>query len=151
MNTIPDQHAGLRQRRRAHSDQFKADAVAARAQPGMSMAAVEVAHGINANRLRRWVHQAEMKPKSEVVRANVVDGAKAQEPRTVFVPVSLNPQEKCIGLVFDALRDLVQATPDWDRRTAVEAHGVLDLAPFMSGTFVTPCAVAHGAQVGRSG
>ena len=55
----------------------------------MSMAAVAMAHGINANLLRRWVHEAEMKPRSDVVRADVDDGAKAQEPNTVFVPVSL--------------------------------------------------------------
>jgi transposase-like protein len=74
-----------------HSDDFKADAVAACAQPGMSMAAVAMSHGINANLLRRWVHEAQLKPRSEVVRANVVDGTKAQEPKTVFVPVSLPP------------------------------------------------------------
>lgn len=32
-----------------------------------------------------------MKPRSEVVRADVVDTAKAREPKTVFVPVSLPP------------------------------------------------------------
>lgn len=52
MNTIPDQQAGPRQRRCAHSDEFKAGAVAACAQPGTSMAAVAMAHGINANLLR---------------------------------------------------------------------------------------------------
>ena len=72
-----------------HSDQFKAGAVAACSQPGMSMAAVAMAHGINANLLRRWVHETEMKPRSEVVRAGIADEVKAQEPKTVFVPVSL--------------------------------------------------------------
>ena len=91
MNTIPDQQAGPRQRRRVHSDAFKAGAVAACVQPGMSMAAVAMAHGINANLLRRWVHEAEMKPRSDVVRADVVVGAAAREPKTVFVPVSLPP------------------------------------------------------------
>ncbi len=89
VNTISDQQAGSGRRRRMHSDDFKADAVAACAQPGMSMAAVAMAHGINANLLRRWVHEAQLKPRSEVMRANVVDGTKAQEPKTVFVPVSL--------------------------------------------------------------
>ncbi|HZX15895.1 MAG TPA: transposase [Pseudomonas sp.] len=91
MNTIPDQQAGPRQRRRVHSDAFKAGAVAACVQPGMSMAAVAMAQGINANLLRRWVHEAEMKPRSDVVRADVVVGAAAREPKTVFVPVSLPP------------------------------------------------------------
>jgi transposase-like protein len=76
-------------RRRRHSDEFKADAVAACAQPGMSMAAVAMAHGINANLLRRWVHEAEMKPSTDAVRADVDDGDKVQEFKTVFVPVSL--------------------------------------------------------------
>ena len=76
-------------RRRRHSDEFKADAVAACAQPGMSMAAVAMAHGINANLLRRWVHEAEMKPTSDAVRTEVDDGTKAQESKTVFVPVGL--------------------------------------------------------------
>ena len=89
MNTIPDQQAGSGRRRRMHSDQFKAGAVAACSQPGMSMAAVAMAHGINANLLRRWVHETEMKPRSEVVRAGIADEVKAQEPKTVFVPVSL--------------------------------------------------------------
>jgi transposase len=42
-------------RRRKHSDEFKAQAVRACEQPGVSMAAVALAHGINANLLRRWV------------------------------------------------------------------------------------------------
>lgn len=42
-------------RRRKHSEEFKARAVGACEQPGVSMAAVALAHGINANLLRRWV------------------------------------------------------------------------------------------------
>jgi transposase len=91
VNTIPDQQAGPRQRRRVHSDAFKADAVAACAQPGMSMAAVAMARGINANLLRRWVHEAEMKPRGDVARTDVVVGATVREPKTVFVPVNLPP------------------------------------------------------------
>lgn len=59
VNTIPEPAVGTRRRRGLHSDEFKASAVASCMQPGMSMAAVAMAHGINANLLRRWVHQAE--------------------------------------------------------------------------------------------
>lgn len=62
VNTIPDLQAGPRRRRPTHSDEFKADAVASCLQPGMSMAAVAMSHGVNANLLRRWVREAEMKP-----------------------------------------------------------------------------------------
>ncbi|MDC8784547.1 transposase [Roseateles koreensis] len=41
--------------RRVHSDEFKAHVVEASKQPGVSMAAVAMANGINANLLRRWV------------------------------------------------------------------------------------------------
>ena len=80
MSTIPDQQAGTRRRRRIHSDEFKANAVASCMQPGMSMAAVAMAQGVNANLLRRWVRDAE-----------TAEGAKAQEAKTLFVPVSLPP------------------------------------------------------------
>jgi hypothetical protein len=50
----------------------------------MSMAAVVVAHGINANLLRHWVREADMKPRSKLMRANVVNGAKAQELKPVM-------------------------------------------------------------------
>jgi len=49
-------------RRRVHSAEFKAQAVQASQQPGVSMAAVAMAHGINANLLRRWVHERVQPP-----------------------------------------------------------------------------------------
>lgn len=44
-----------RRRRRLHSDELKADAVAAAAQPSVSMAAVALARGVNANLRGRCV------------------------------------------------------------------------------------------------
>jgi transposase-like protein len=61
-----------RRRRRAHSAAFKAEAVAACRQPGMSIAAAAMARAINANLLRRWVVEAE--------RAEGVGGPKALPP-----------------------------------------------------------------------
>jgi transposase len=58
-----------RRRRRRHGDEFKATAVAACMQPGVSIAAVAMAHGINANLLRRWVNDAEMKPVAQAAVA----------------------------------------------------------------------------------
>jgi transposase len=48
-----------RRRRRQHSAQFKAEAVAAARQPGVSIAAAAMARSLNANLLRRWVVEAE--------------------------------------------------------------------------------------------
>ena len=60
MNTVSNQIADGSPRRRTHSADFKADAVAACMQPGMSMAAVAQSRGVNANLLRRWVQAVEL-------------------------------------------------------------------------------------------
>ena len=48
-----------RRRRRRHSELFKAEAVGACQQEGVSIAAVALARGLNANLLRSWVRKAE--------------------------------------------------------------------------------------------
>ena len=49
-----DGGAGGRRRRRSHSAEFKTKVIRACAQPGVSVAAVALAHGLNANLVRRW-------------------------------------------------------------------------------------------------
>ena len=48
-----------RRRRRRHSELFKAEAIGACQQEGVSIAAVALARGLNANLLRSWVRKAE--------------------------------------------------------------------------------------------
>lgn len=55
MNTIVVE----RRRRRRYSGEFKAEAVAACRQTGVSIAAVALSRSLNANLLRRWVVEAE--------------------------------------------------------------------------------------------
>lgn len=87
MDTISNHVAGERPRRRFRSDEFKADAVAACSQPGVSMAAVALARGINANLLRCWVREAEQRP----VRVRVLPAQREPTPPTPasFVPLQL--------------------------------------------------------------
>jgi transposase len=78
-----------RRRRRRHGDEFKASAVTACMQPGVSIAAVAMTHGINANLLRRWVNDAEMKP---VARAGIASAAvttDAPQLTPSFVPMEV--------------------------------------------------------------
>ncbi len=89
VTTIPEDHAGPRRRRRLHSDEFKARAVASCMQPGMSMAAVAMAHGVNANLLRRWVREAEMKAPAHAIGKSAAQQLQAPQRETLFVPVSL--------------------------------------------------------------
>jgi transposase len=75
-----------RRRRRRHSEEFKADAVAACLQPGVSIAAVALSRGLNANLLRRWLVEAERTGGLTVKPG----GAVPVESSSRFVPVPLS-------------------------------------------------------------
>lgn len=91
VDTISTQAGGARRRRRLHSDEFKADAVAACTQPGVSMAAVALSRGVNANLLRRWVREAELRstPKAPMIEARPEVAPPPQAPAS-FVPLQLS-------------------------------------------------------------
>lgn len=83
VNTISNQVADGRRRRRLHSAEFKAEAVSACVQGGVSMAAVAMARGVNANLLRRWV-------RAEEERGGGQELASVQAPSApAFVPLQL--------------------------------------------------------------
>jgi transposase-like protein len=75
-----------RRRRRQHSEQFKAEAVGTCQQEGVSIAAVALARGINANMLRCWVRKAERGNAPIAIRRTPLEVAQQAES---FVPVSL--------------------------------------------------------------
>jgi len=80
VNTIPEPSPGKgRRRRRKHSDEFKAEVVAACNQLGVSIAAVAMSHGVNANLARRWMLDAER-------HAGVLIPAKRQTAATSIAP-----------------------------------------------------------------
>jgi transposase len=79
VHTIEDAPATSGRRRRKHSAEFKAQAIAACKQPGISMAAVAQANGVNANLLRRWV----------IGEPSRVDDAALAPPRKGFIALSL--------------------------------------------------------------
>jgi transposase len=82
-----DEGAGRRRRRR-HSAQFKAEAVAACRKPGASIAAAALERSINANLLRRWVIEAERLDAGAVVPAKPAITAAAEG----FVALPLRKQ-----------------------------------------------------------
>ena len=85
----------LVRKRRRHSEEYRAEAVAACRQPGVSVTAVALAHGLNANLVRRWIKEsAERLP---VTRRPV---ATDREPLTV-VPVTI---ESTAGQSDEAIR-----------------------------------------------
>jgi transposase-like protein len=91
--TIEENKADGAVRRRRHSQAFKAEAVTACRQPGVSIAAVALRYQLNANLLRRWVAEQEQRGAPASSQAMAV-------PAPAFVPLRL-----------DAVRD-GEATPD---------------------------------------
>lgn len=88
MNTIVVE----RRRRRRYSAEFKAEAVTACRQPGVSIAAIALSRSLNANLLRRWVVEAEGAAGAAVAPRGGLQ-PKALPPPPIegqrFIPVAL--------------------------------------------------------------
>lgn len=79
-------------RRRRHSDEFKAEAVAAAQVPGVSVSAVALERGINANLLRRWCELAGVEPnRQRAPRQTLAAVQPLTQPPLAFVPASVAP------------------------------------------------------------
>ncbi|HET9645459.1 MAG TPA: transposase [Burkholderiaceae bacterium] len=103
MNTIQPQPSGERRRRRFHSDEFKANAVAAAAQPGVSLASVAMSLGINANLLRRWIRDAEV-PTGHLAQRDATEALRSGRQEVMqssFVPVQLDAAAAPVAAVND--------------------------------------------------
>ncbi|MFA6262761.1 MAG: transposase [Bacteroidia bacterium] len=85
MNTYGMDLMGRRRRRR-HSAEFKTAVIEECMRPGVSMAAVALAHSLNANMLRKWVIDAQdvLPPKPKAAPAQDVP-----MPGATFVPLAL--------------------------------------------------------------
>ena len=99
MHTISNEVGAGRRRRREHSAEFEAQIVAACASPGVSIAAVAMANGVNANLARRWVLDAERRS-----CAGALARAASSAVPTAFVPVQLPPVEAAPADIRIALR-----------------------------------------------
>jgi transposase len=120
VNTISEQIADGRRRRRLHSDEFKANVVAACMHPGMSMAAVAMANGINANLLRRWVRAAEMSIDSELPRALPTPKRPATGTSAAFVPIQLPAKAQAADIHIELHRGATSITVSWPTDAATE-------------------------------
>jgi transposase len=82
-----------RRRRRTHSDLFKAEAVGACQQEGVSIAAVALARGVNASLLRRWLAEAGSNRTPIAIQRAVPVMATESPEGFVPVPMPANPTE----------------------------------------------------------
>ena len=68
--------------RRTHQEEFKQADIEACCEPGASVAGIALANGVNANQVRRWMREREIKPPS---RRETLAGSAIP----AFVPVSI--------------------------------------------------------------
>ena len=87
MNTYGADLMGRRRRRR-HSAEFKASVIEECLRPGVSIAAVALAHGLNANMLRKWVIDGEHRL-SAPAPAAPGEPEVASKPHPTFIPLAL--------------------------------------------------------------
>jgi transposase len=112
-----DQRPG-RRRRRTHSAEFKAEAVAACHKPDASIAACALERSINANLLRRWVIEAEKAQTSSVVPGKPM----APIPRESFValPMPAQPAPDEAPIRIELRRGSMTLTVQWPRSAVHE-------------------------------
>ena len=110
-----------RRRRRRHSAEFKAEAVAACRQPGVSIAAVAMSRSVNANLLRRWVAEAE--GATEAPRGGAQPKALPRPPIEAqrFVPVALEkPPVREARIRIEVRRGSTTVIVEWPTSAARE-------------------------------
>jgi transposase len=78
-----------RRRRRSYSELFKAETVGECQQPGVSIAAIALARGVNASLVRRWVKEAEQSGIPIAIRR--AESTAAIDGAPNFVPITLPP------------------------------------------------------------
>ena len=93
-----------RRRRRRHSALFKAEAVGACQQSGVSIAAVALARGLNANMLRDWVRKAERSCRPIAIQPT--EPSDLMMPGTEgFMPVSMPPSPAASAIRIEIRRN----------------------------------------------
>jgi transposase len=118
VNTIEQVVETGRRRRRIHSAHFKAEAVGACQQSGVSIAAVALARGLNAAMLHRWVKQAERSGRPIAIRTTTPSVAIENEEGFVSVPLPSNPVSGSIRI--EVRRRGGSVTVEWPASAAHE-------------------------------
>ena len=107
-----------------HSDEFKANAVASCMQAGMSMAAVAMANGVNANLLRRWVRAAEMRAGAglpdALPNALTAPDRRVAETPAAFIPMQLPAKTAAADIRIELRRGATSISVAWPTEAATE-------------------------------
>ncbi|MDD4942508.1 MULTISPECIES: transposase [Burkholderiales] len=88
------------QTHRTYTRQFKAELVAASQQPGASIAAIALQHGMNANVLHRWLKEHALDGRHRLGGQDPLGVAVPTSPVPAFIPLKL-PTTRHESAVFD--------------------------------------------------
>lgn len=104
-----------RRRRRTHSPEFKAELIASCQQPGVSLTAIAMDHGINPNLLRRWMIEHERLGRHDVAEAVEVrrDVAAQFIPLQLSAPEAKSPATVSGEIVIEFARHDLKASVRW--------------------------------------
>ena len=109
--------------RRRHSEELKAQVVAACAQPGASVAAIAQAHGLNANLVHKWRRGAARVPRRAVAAVQARSAADPGSGAGVFVPLQLPahaPAAPKSGIRIELRRGATSVSVTWPTDAAGE-------------------------------
>lgn len=118
MDTLPISVPGRRRRRR-HSTEFKTSVIQACQQPGVSVASVALANGLNANLLRKWVIEAERAGISDSAALSVLR-QRALEARPDFIPLELPGPAAAAEIRIELQRAGTTVSVTWPSSAAAE-------------------------------
>ena len=109
-------------RRRRYSEEFKAGVVAKCRQPGVSMAGVALAHGLNANLLRRWVEELKEEATAPVAPN---DSDRVEPARFVPLPAPIKPTPSAASIRIEIARGPTRVVVQWPMEAAEECKAWL--------------------------
>jgi transposase len=111
MDTLVVKPAYRKQRR--HSEEFKQQVIAACMQPGVSVAAIALANGLNANYLRRWVRAH----REEVEQSKIlIEGGESEAP--AMLPVTITANAPPLEIRLDVRRSGTTVQMAWPLEAA---------------------------------
>jgi transposase len=106
--------------RRRHSAQFKQRVLSECARPGASVAAVALAHGVNANLVHKW-RQRERRPVARVALPATVVESKAPAPAFVPLPMAAAlPAEPAEPIRIELIRGGTTIRVQWPLSAAAQ-------------------------------
>jgi transposase len=111
------------QTHRTYTRQFKAELVVACQQPGASIAAIALQHGMNANVLHRWLKEHALDGRHRLIEPNPVSVCVPTSPVPAFIPLKLpttRHESAACDIKLELRKGAVSMSITWPARAAAD-------------------------------